>query len=438
MTLKDQQQREARYLMSTYGRKPVEFVRGQGMELFDSEGRRYLDFLAGIGAVSVGHCHPAVSSALASQVQTLLHVGNYFYVPGRGELAQRLDGLLSGASAADTAVACAAPATAAPAPASTADAADTSAAPATASAPARWRTFFANSGTEAVEGAIKIARKHGRQNLNGAYTILTAQRSFHGRTMGALAATGQSVKQDSFTPMPQGFKHLPFNDLFALTEALEDTTAPACAVLLECIQGEGGVWPHSPEYLQAVRAETEKRGLALLIDEVQTGFFRTGKTAFAFVDYGIVPDVVTLAKGLGNGMPIGAVCARGNFGELLEPGEHGSTFGGSPLAIAAANATLDVLCSGSLPDAVEETGAYLRERLATLPQIKELRGKGLMIGADLDAPQAPSVVDAALEAGFVLNATGPQTLRFLPPLICEKSHVDELITALDPILKGLK
>jgi acetylornithine aminotransferase len=448
VTLERQQQLEARYLMTTYARKPVQFVRGLGMELFDSEGRRYLDFLAGIGAVSVGHCHPLVTAALVAQAQTLVHVGNYYYLQGRGELAERLSELLSSSAATAAAVAgadktAAEPAAATASPAEPATAAEPPAAATTATPPAlsappaastSWRSFFTNSGTEAVEAALKIARKHGRERLGGAYTVISAQRSFHGRSMGALAATGQSVKQEAFNPMPDGFRHVAFNDLEALLAALDDTDKAPCAVLLECIQGEGGVWPHSRAYLQALRAETAKRNVALLIDEVQTGFYRTGSYPFAFAHFGIVPDVVALAKGIGNGMPLGAVCAQGDFAELLQPGEHGSTFGGSCLAIAAALATLDVLSSDELAAAVTRTGDYLRQQLARLPHIGAVRGMGLMLAADLDCEQAPALVDAALAQGFVLNATGPHTLRFLPPLICEKAQVDELISALKELL----
>jgi len=428
MAFAQQQKLDAAYLMQTYKRKPVEFVRGAGMRLEDDAGNEYLDFIAGIGAVSAGHANPQVTKALQEQAAKLLHVSNYYYVEGRGELAEKLSKLLNHREAALAANG----AGIAPPEALTALA-----------AVEPWRVFFANSGTEAVEGAIKLARKYGRQHLGGAATIITAQRSFHGRTLAALAATGQPSKQESFQPMMPGFVHVELNDSAALEGALDaQATHPGnavCAVMLEVIQGEGGVWPCDEAYLKAVRELTAERGVLLIFDEVQTGFFRTGDYPFAFQEYGILPDIVTLAKGLGNGVPIGAFVAHGKPAEVLEPGDHGSTFGGSPLVVAAANATLDALsdptsgiCAGSH---VSDVGAYLQAGLAALPLVAEVRGKGLMVGAQLSMPVAFEVVDAGLTVGLVLNATSADTLRFLPPLVCTKADVDTLLTRLTPLLE---
>ncbi|MDR2491893.1 MAG: aminotransferase class III-fold pyridoxal phosphate-dependent enzyme [Coriobacteriales bacterium] len=401
MGLQSQQQLERDSVMQTYGRKPVMFVRGEGMRLYDDEGRRYLDFLAGVGAVSVGHANTRVAQALSEQAARLVHVGNYFYVEGRGELAGRLGQLLSG------------PAGMGPS----------------------WKLFFANSGAEAVEGAIKIARKHGTQNLDGAFAVVSARKSFHGRTLAALAATGQAAKQDAFGPMPQGFVHVPLNDVEALRAALDARGEGApCAVLLEGIQGEGGVWPCEPEYLAAARAMTAERGMLLMCDEVQTGFYRTGTHPFSYQHHGVVPDVVTLAKGIANGMPMGAVAACGDAAELLCPGEHGSTFGGSPLAVAAAHATLDELEARDVASSVTRVGACLAEALQQCALVTEVRGRGLMLAAQLAVPVAQEAADAALAAGLVVNAIGDSILRLLPPLICTEADVDEALEILDGVL----
>lgn len=406
MSLADQQQLEQDYMLHTYRRKPVQFISGSGMTLTDDEGSTYLDFIAGIGAVSMGHDHPAVTRAIQEQAARLLHVGNYFYIEGRGELAQKLSQLLNAARSDGDAV--------------------------------PWRTFFANSGAEANEGAIKLARRHGALNLGGAHTIISAKRSFHGRTLASLAATAQPSKQEAFKPLPAGFVHVELNDIAALVAELEQPSAGAvCAVILECIQGEGGVNPCSLEYLQAVRTQTQDRNILLIIDEVQTGFYRTGGQPFAFQHYGIMPDIVSLAKGLGNGMPIGAVSARGEVGDCFEPGDHGSTFGGSALAVAAANATIDAMTQQGIAQQVIEVGAYLQQELEKLPLVTEIRGRGLMLAVELSKPVAGQVVDACLGQGLVINNTGPSTLRFLPPLICTTTEIDLMIPVLHDILSVL-
>jgi acetylornithine aminotransferase len=403
MSFEQQQALDATYLMQTYKRKPVEFVRGEGIRLYDAAGTEYLDFLAGIGAASVGHANPRVTRAIQEQASRLLHVSNYYYVEGRGELAKKISGLLNLTTDKDAA--------------------------------SPWRTFFANSGAEAVEGAIKIARKYGMCHLEGASTIVSARRSFHGRTLAALAATGQPSKQDSFRPIPAGFVHVDLNDVQALEAMLGQGLGEdrVCAVLLECIQGEGGVYPCTEEYLRAARRLTAERGVLLMLDEVQTGFYRTGTYPFAFQHYGVVPDVVMLAKGMGSGVPIGAVSACGIAATVLEPGDHGSTFGGSPLVIAAANATLDELAATDVGSRVTDLGSYLQERLRELPFVVEVRGRGLMVGVELNEPIAEDMVNAGLEAGLVLNNIGQQILRFLPPLVCTKEDIDVMIERLQAI-----
>ncbi|MDR0347454.1 MAG: aspartate aminotransferase family protein [Coriobacteriales bacterium] len=431
MSYEQQQALEDSYLMRTYKRKPVEFVRGEGIRLYDENGVEYLDFLSGIGAASVGHANPRVTRAIQEQAARLLHVGNYFYVEGRGELAEKISTLLSAGApqaAGSNAGSAVAPSQLAPTPPPTA-----------APTPPLWKTFFANSGAEAVEGAIKIARKYGTRHLEGADSIISARRSFHGRTIAALTATGQPGKQESFGPLPRGFVHVDLNDIPALKYALNQGFggAAVCAVLLECIQGEGGVYPCTEEYLRAARQLTAEHNILLMIDEVQTGFYRTGSYPFAFQHYGIVPDVVTLAKGLGAGVPIGAVCARGVAAETFEPGDHGSTFGGSPLVIAAANATLDELEAIDAASRVAEVGIYLQKRLAELPYVTEIRGRGLMVGIEFDRPIAEEIVAAALTAGLVLNNIGHHILRLLPPLVCTKEDVDVLIEKLWTIVERL-
>ncbi|MDR1082351.1 MAG: aspartate aminotransferase family protein [Coriobacteriales bacterium] len=438
MSLRQQQELETDYLMRSYQRKPVEFVRGKGILLYDDTGAEYLDFLAGIGAVSVGHANPRVTRAIQEQAAKLLHVGNYYYVEGRGELAKKISALLNNGAVGDgggTVGDGGGPEQSGTSrtPSPTVGTGDSG------SLPFFWKTFFANSGAEAVEGAIKIARKYGMRYLEGADMVVSARRSFHGRTLATLAATGQDSKRDSFKPIPEGFVHVELNDIQALRAMLNQGFGgrPVCAVLLECIQGEGGVYPCTEEYLLAARQLTEEAGILLMIDEIQTGFYRTGTYPFAFQHYGITPDVVTLAKGLGAGVPIGAVAARGKAADIFEPGDHGSTFGGSPLAIVAANATLDELEATEAGQHVAEVGSYLQERLKDLPFVAEIRGRGLMVGLELNEAIAESIVTKGLKAGLVLNNIGPHILRFLPPLVCTKKDVDVLIKRLQTIMERL-
>jgi len=393
---------DARYVMQTYARKPVLFVRGEGMRLYDDEGREYLDFVSGIGAVNLGHAHPAVTAALAEQAEKLVHVSNLFYVEHRAELARDVCELMRSPVFGERA--------------------------------SEWRMFFANSGTEAVEGAIKLARRWAGEHKPGAYKVVTLERSFHGRTLAALAATGQPSKQEAFAPMPEGFVHVPPNDVDALLAALDDSVA---AVMLEIVQGEGGVWPLTPEFVLAARAACLERNCLLILDEIQTGFFRTGH-AFAHHAFPIEPDVVTVAKALANGLPIGGIVARAGVAEALKPGDHGSTFGGGPAICAAGRATVAALVAEQLGENAAESGAYLQAGLTALAEstgaIVDVRGAGLMVGASLRHPIAAEVATEALQRGIVLNNIGTDILRFLPPLVCAKAEIDTLLSVLSDIL----
>lgn len=413
MSYTEQVALEDAYVMHTFGRKPVEFVEGDGMTLVDNEGKKYLDFLSGIGVVSLGHCHPAVVKAVTDQAAKLIHVSNYYYIEHRGEVARLLSDMLN------------------------AEIPEAERAP--------WKSFFANSGAEANECAIKLVRLFARQRAEQAgrpaerapRVIVTLEGSFHGRTLSTLAATAQPAKQEAFQPLPGGFVSTPINDVAALEQLFAERGDEICAVMLECIQGESGVHPCTAEFLQAARRLTAERGALLVCDEVQCGIYRTGKP-FGFQNFGVTPDVVTIAKGVASGIPAGACAARGAAADTFGPGDHGSTFGGSNIAMAAARATLEELVAPGFADHVAEVGAYLRGRLAELPHVTEVRGLGLMVAVDLAeaAPNANDVVLAGLGAGLVLNATGPHTLRFLPPLICTKEDADVLIERLAPLLQA--
>ena len=412
MSLQEQQELENEYVMRTFGRKPVEFVRGEGMRLYDDEGREYLDFLSGIGVASLGHCHPTVVSAIEEQARTLIHVSNYYYVEHRGEVAHMLSDMLN-ARAGEGA--------------------------------SPWKTFFANSGAEANECAIKLARLAARKRIeaeggnveSAPRTIVTLEESFHGRTLATLAATAQPAKQELFQPLPDGFASTPRNDVAALDRLFEEHGGEICAVMLEVVQGESGVHPCTAEFLEAARRLSREAGALLICDEVQCGIWRCGTYPFAFQHYGIEPDIVTIAKGVASGFPCGMCAARAEVADAFAAGDHGSTFGGSCLAVAAAEATLGELARSGAGAHVEEVGAYAREQLAKLPHAEHVRGLGLMIAFDLaqDAPlDAPELVLRALEAGLVINAPGPRTIRLLPPLVCERADVDELVGKLADIL----
>ena len=383
---------DADHGMQTYARQPVAFVRGEGSVLWDSEGIRYLDFLSGLAVTSLGHAHPAVADALAEQARTLLHVSNLYYNDLQPRLAARLDALLGGGG----------------------------------------RVFFANSGAEANECAIKLARRHGQIN-GGAqrHEIVAAYGSFHGRTLASLAATGQPQKHEAFQPLPPGFRHVPFGDLEALTGALDGR---ACAVLLEAVQGEGGVQPAPAGYLEGVRALCDEREALLIVDEVQTGLGRTGRW-FGFEHSGVRPDVVTLAKALGNGVPIGACWARADIAPSLRVGDHATTFGGQPLAARAALAVLDVMEAADVPALAARAGARLASALEALPGVAAVRGLGLLLAAELEAGlDAVAVASRCLRSGLVLNAVTPTALRLAPSLLVTDAEIDEAVAILAAIL----
>jgi acetylornithine/N-succinyldiaminopimelate aminotransferase len=363
---------DAEFHMRTYARKPVMFVRGEGMRLFDDDGREYLDFVAGIGAVNLGHSHPAVIDAVREQIGRLTHVSNLYYVEHRDELARDLVTLHGGDA----------------------------------------RVFFCNSGAEANEGAIKLARKWGVARRGPkCHEIVTAQRSFHGRTLATLAATGQPSKQEAFAPLPAGFSHVPLNDVAAIDAAIGENT---CAVLLEPVQGEGGVFPCDPAYLAAVRALCDERDVLLMFDEVQTGLWRTG-SPFAWQVYEVRPDVMCLAKSLANGLPIGALLATEEVADAFVPGDHGSTFAGGPVVCAGARACL----RARLHTFSADTGA-----------VADVRGAGLMNALEFTEPIAAEIAAAALAHGLVLNNIGTHILRILPPLVCGRPEIDTLLAGL--------
>ncbi|MEG2628429.1 MAG: acetylornithine/succinylornithine family transaminase [Raoultibacter sp.] len=400
MSYENEARLEDEYLMPTYGRKAVELVSGQGMRVNDSTGCSYLDFIAGVGADSLGHCHPAVVAALNAQAQRLIHVSNYYYIEGRGELAQTVSNLLN---------ACVPLAQRSP-----------------------WRSFFSNSGAESNECAIKLARLYSKRFSHGGLNIITLDHSFHGRTLATLAATAQPAKQESFKPLPQGFLHTPLNDSAALEALFAAHPQGICAIMLEVIQGESGVHPATAEFLQTASRLAHENGALLICDEVQTGIYRCGTYPFAFQHFSCTPDIVTIAKGIASGFPTGLCAARSEVAAAFAPGDHGSTFGGSPLAIAAARATLATIEEEGLPAQVSEVGAYFREQLATLEGVTQVRGRGLMCACDLAAGiDAFQVVARGLENGLLLNATGASTLRFLPPLVCTRSEIDELLAKLE-------
>lgn len=378
------------YLLPTYRRAPVAFSYGEGVWLVDPEGRRYLDFIGGIAVSALGHGHPRLVAAIQRQAARLLHVSNLYHVPEQAELAR----YLVEHSVFD-------------------------------------RAWFCNSGAEAIEAAIKLARKWGGREGRTRYEIIVADRSFHGRTMGALAATMQSKYQQAFLPMTPGFVSVPFNDLDAIPSATTDQTA---AVLLEPVQGEGGVHPADPEYVRTVREWCDARDLLLIFDEVQTGIGRTGRL-FAYEHYGIEPDVIALAKGLGGGVPIGALLVK-ERAAVLEPGDHGSTFGGNPLACAAALTVVATVIEERLPEHATAMGERLRaglERLVTLGLARAVRGRGLLVGLELHGQAAP-VVDRCREAGLLVNAVQPTALRLAPPLVVQPGEIDQAVAILEGVL----
>lgn len=403
MSLEETQSLESTYVMHTFARKPVKLVEGRGMEVRDDEGKTYVDFIAGVGADSLGHCHPKVAGAIAEQAQRLIHVSNYYYIEGRAELSKKISDLLN------TLV------------------------PEGERTP--WQSFYANSGAEANECATKLARLWSKRYSHGGQNIVTLDRSFHGRTLATLAETAQPAKQELFRPLPGGFLHTPINDIPALEQMFADHPDGICGILIEPIQGESGVHPCTPEFLQAAERLAHENGALLMLDEVQTGIYRCGDYPFAFQHFGVTPDIVSIAKGIASGFPTGLCAARESVARAFEPGDHGSTFGGSCLAIAAASATLAAIEEEGIAQRVTEVGAHLRERLSQIEGIVEVRGLGLMVAAELaEGIVASQVVERGLEAGLLLNFTGPHTLRFLPPLVCSKAEVDLLAEKLPGLL----
>ncbi|HCP22742.1 MAG TPA: aspartate aminotransferase family protein [Dehalococcoidia bacterium] len=374
--------------MGNYGDPPVTFVRGSGTELFDDTGKRYLDFLCGLAVTSLGHSHPRVAAALAGQAGTLLHVSNLFDTEPHLEVAARLDALVrSGTGATEP-----------------------------------GRVLFQNSGAEANEAAIKLARKHqGR----GRHVVVSALRSFHGRTLATLAATGQPEKHEPFQPLPEGFRHAAWNDLAAFEAVLDPSVG---AILVEPLQGEGGVNPADVDFLVGLRRLCDERGMLLILDEIQTGLGRTGRW-FGFQHAGIRPDIVTVAKALGNGVPIGAVWAEADVAAAFRPGDHGSTFGGNMLTTAASYAGTKYLIDNDIPAKVKEMEPYLLGRLNDLKGrfsfISEVRGKGLLAAMDFESDISGQVLTAANEAGILLNGPRPNTVRFMPPLNISKEEIDQ-------------
>ena len=388
----------ARYsgaLMGVFGTPQRVLVRGSGCHVWDADGNRYLDLLGGIAVNALGHAHPFVTSVISSQLATLGHISNFFTSPTQVALAEKLLAL--------------------------------------AQAPDGSRVFFTNSGAEALEAAFKLARRNSTPERQ---RVIALDGAFHGRTMGALALTSKKAYREPFEPLPAGVEHVRFDDVDALRDAMDDSVA---AVVLEPIQGEAGVRPLSPEYLRAARNLTREHGALLILDEVQSGVARTGRWfAHQWVD-GVIPDAMTLAKGLGGGFPVGALVTFGeDVSALIGAGQHGSTFGGNPVATAAGLATLHTLEASGALQHVADVGAHLHAGLAAVEGVVAVRGEGLLIGFDLDGDHAPAAVQAALAAGFIINATGPATIRLAPPLILTIEQAASFLDALPDILDTVR
>ena len=389
---RDWREVESKYYMPCFRRQPMVLVRGEGTRVWDDTGKEYLDFVAGWAVNNLGHSHPAIADAVAEQARVLVQTSNQFYTVPQLELAE----VLVENSCLD-------------------------------------RVFFCNSGAEANEGAVKLARKYGGLHRNGAYEVITAGNSFHGRTLATWSATGKPHDEDPFQPLPVGFVHVPYGDLDAITGATTDRTA---AVMLEPVQGEGGVNIPPPDYLKAVRQWCDEKGLLLILDEVQTGLGRLG-TLFGYEQFDVEPDVMTLAKGLGGGVPIGAFLTKEDAA-VLEPGDHGSTFGGNPLACAAANASTRFMIEHDVPENAKRMGAALGELLTGIQDrrdsVKAVRGMGLLHAVDFASEISAGVLAACNEGGLLLNAIGPATIRLMPPLTVTE---DEVATAMERLEAGI-
>lgn len=383
----------AKYLANTYARFPIVLVRGKGAKVWDSDGKEYLDFVAGLAVNNLGHCHPKVVAAIKAQAEVLLHVSNLYHIEPQIRLAK----LLCEHTFAD-------------------------------------KVFFCNSGAEAVEAALKLARKYAKERWSSdRYEIIVMHHSFHGRTFGALTATAQEKYHQGFEPLLPGFKYIPFNDLKAAERAIDSRTA---AILVEPIQGEGGVNVPSDEYLPGLRKLCDETGALLVFDEVQTGLGRTGKL-FAYEHWGVEPDMMALAKALGGGIPMGAMLAKEEVAKHFVPGSHASTFGGSPFVSAVALAAFTVILEEDLPGRAAKLGSYLVSKLEGLkgkyPFLKEIRGKGLLLGMELEA-DAKVIVKRCLGKGLLINAVSENVLRFLPPLTIEEAELDRGVAILDEVL----
>lgn len=387
----------ADHVMNTYGRFPIAIVRGEGRRVWDANGRVYLDFTSGLAVCNLGHCHPKVVAAIRAQAGTLMHISNLYHIGPQAELAA----LLTKNSFAD-------------------------------------KVFFCNSGAEANEAAIKLARKYFSVKGSGRHQIITMEKSFHGRTLAALAATGQGKYQQGFEPLLEKFVYVPFNDAAAVRNAISSSTA---AVMVEPIQGEGGVNVPSESYLKEIKAVCKEAGALLMYDEVQVGVGRTGRL-FAYEHSGVAPDIMTLAKGLAGGAAIGAMCATDEVAQAFTPGTHASTFGGNPLATAAGIAAIKTIIEDCVLDNCVRMGEYLRAQLEGLkkdfPFVKEVRGKGLILAAELSGEiKGADIVRACLEAGLLINCIGDRTLRFIPALTVTSADVDEMMGTLKAVLKGM-
>jgi len=378
--------------MPVFGAPALSMERGRGTEVWDTDGKRYLDFLSGIAVTSLGHANPVIAEAIARQASTLLHVSNFFTNPQATAAAVKINELLEEATGHP------------------------------------GQIFFTNSGAESNECALKLARKWGGR---GRHTVVSAYGSFHGRTLATLAATGQPAKHEPFAPMPDGFKHVPWGDVDELRSSVDASVA---AVIIEPIQGEGGVNPAPDGYLQAIRDLCDEVGALMIVDEIQTGFARTGAW-FGFEHDGVRPDVVTLAKAMGNGMPIGACWARTDVAAVFQPGDHGSTYSGTALATAAVSAVVDEMRRIDAPALATARGARLTEELLDLAQVESVRGRGLLLGAQLaDGIDAPTVYRALLDRGLICNAVNSSTLRFLPPITVSDDELDEAVALVAAVL----
>jgi len=386
---------EGKYLMHTVERVPLTIVRGQGVRAWDEEGREYLDFVGGWAVNCLGHCPPAVTKAISEQAQLLIQASNQFYTIPQIRLAELL-----------------------------------------VKNSCLHRVFFGNSGAEANEGAIKLARRYGQLHLGGAYEVITTLGSFHGRTLAMVAATGQPKFQEPYPPLPTGFVNVEYNNIDAIKSATSDKT---CAVMVEPVQGEGGVNVPDEGYLSAIKAWCDQKGILFILDEVQTGVGRTG-TLFAYEQYGVEPDIMTLAKGLASGMPIGAILAKERVA-VFAPGEHGSTMGGNPLACAAGYATVKFVIDNDIPGKVKAVGQYLDAGLEKLKQkfpfITDVRGRGLLVAVEFGSNIAQPVLMACLERGLLVNCVKPNAVRFMPPLIIGNKEVDEALGILDKALASV-